>query len=306
MRRGGGKAMFAQKRRKIWPISPTPVHSQSLLKHVHTTDPLRESRKIKYGTAGKDAQDQLDLPERLEGRRSKENMEKSATDEFDNLVSFIHGKRFDGSLRGSFFQRFYDMMQRQDDVIMWLCMVSMSVLNPGDMQSRLLYQHLQALTNAVASGEMNPRQAFKFYENAVRSPAYRVAAQRQTLHGNSTRLVGICAAAESLREMNVCRRSMQPYFELYQRITERSEVFTPWGFPPLYQFEERMQVLERLRPFTRAGMQNMSLSRKKKRGLHGKYLKYFTRRIVWIPPTWAQSRTWMGPRFSHFRGIVPD
>ena len=67
------------------------------------------------------------------------------------------------------FQTFYDSASSQDEVVVWLCMVAMAVLNPGDLQSRLLYRHLHALTQAVASGDMNSRTAFYFYENAIRS-----------------------------------------------------------------------------------------------------------------------------------------
>lgn len=49
----------------------------------------------------------------------------------------------------------------------------MSVLNPGDMRSRLIYYHLKALAQAVVEGTMTQRTAFRFYESAIRSPAYR-------------------------------------------------------------------------------------------------------------------------------------
>ena len=104
--------------------------------------------------------------------------------------------------------------------------------------------------------------------------------------------------------MNVCRRSMQPYFELYQRITERSEVFTPWGFPPLYQFEERLMLLERLRPFARNYAASLTNKRLKKT-MRGAFLKYYSHRIR-CPPTYKSSKNYMGNNASYFTGVIPD
>lgn len=308
-RGGGSKSVFSQKRRKIHPLYNSPLVSQSNIKYIHTTDPMQISHKAKFYSGGELAETIAGggkaKAQRLENARTRAKIEKQGDTDFEAFTNFIEGKRFNNQVSGRRFQAFYDKVARQDDVVVWLCMTAMAVLNPGDLQSRLLYRHLHALTHAVASGDMEARTAFYFYENAIKSPAYRVAAQRQLLHGNGARLVGICAGAETLKNLNVCRRGMQPYYELYQRITERSEVFTPWGFPPLYQFEEKMGIFERLRPFSRVFSQQTTARRARVTNKHG-FRKYYSHKIVWVAPTWRNSKNYMGNNYSYFKNIVPD
>ena len=297
--------MFAAKRRKIFPLPPTPVFPPGLLKNVHSTDPLKQ-KQYKYITAGQAAQEQMDLPPRLEGKFSKLKFETAEDAQFNAFKDFVQGRRYGDILSARKFQKFYDLCSAQDDVIVWLCMTAMAVLNPGDMQSRLLYQHLSALMKAVALQEMHPRSAFYFYENVIKSPAFLKLAELQTESGARTRLLGICAGAEAMKELGLCRRPMQPYFELYQRISERSEFFTPWGFPPLYQFDERLQLLDRLRPFSRSYHLKNEARRRRYKGLHGTWKRYYSHRIYWMPPLYIHTRNWMGPFYTFFRGIIPD
>jgi hypothetical protein len=170
------------------------------------------------------------------------------------------------------------------------------------VRSRLLYRHLEALVQAVASREMPPRTAFRFYEAAIRSPAYREIAARQLETGASTRLAGICAAAETMRRMGISRRPMTSYFELFHRITERSEAMTPWGFPPLFQFEERINLEKRLRFFNRSHSSGM----RKKRTPSLKSTRYARNRRFWMPPTWQWSRKSVGNNYLKYPTMVSD
>lgn len=302
---GGDKASFAAKRRVIHPIFQNPMLTSGMLNAAFTTDPMKESRKIKFHSAAQAMKEVLDAPERLEGGRSRAAIDRTSDVDFDRLVEFISGANADGLITGRRFKAAYEQLTESDDVFVWLCMVAMAVLNPGDMQSRLIYRHLEALVQAVASGEMQPRTAFRFYESAVRSPAFRAIAQRQTEAGATTRLAGICAAADALRRLGVCKRPMTSYFELYQRITERSEANTPWGFPPLLQFEHRLGLESRLGFFARQDA--LELTKRRTRKVH--IAKHRTRsgpRIFWMPPTWKSSKRWAGPWYNPNGGIMPD
>eukprot|EP00759_Apiculatamorpha_spiralis_P031565 PhF_6_TR33456/c0_g1_i1/m.48801 len=302
--RTSGKAMFSQKRAKIHPMYGNPLLTQQLINKAYTTDPMKATSRLKtYVEYGKP---DTDAP-RLEGIRSKEKIEKQADKSFDLLGKFLEGKRYDRLSSARQLQRFCDTMVAQDTVIVWLCMSAMAVLNPGNLHNRVLYQHLKSLVKAVATEQMHPRTAFYFYENAIKSPAFRTAAtQTHLMGGASTRLAGICAGAEALKELNVCARPMQPYFELYQRIAERSELFTPWGFPPLYQFEERLEMMQRLRPFSRSNIGSVQNQRKKRKGLAGTFLKYYANRVVWMPPSISMTRNYQGNFLPFFRGVIPD
>ena len=246
----------------------------------------------------------LDVPQRLEGLRMRARLEKMQDPEFDALIDFVRGAEHDQMITGKRFQKAYEALTSRDDVIVWLCMVAMAVLNPGDVRSRLIYRHLEALVQAVANGEMTQRTAFRFYESAIRSPAYREIAQRQLSNGCSTRLAGICAATEVMRKLGVCSRPMSSYFELFQRITERSEAMTPWGFPPLFQFEERLALEPRLKFFSRTSQ--AQLNQRRKKALFGRFTRMYGPRILWVPPIWKQCRRWMGNHYVGFPGIVPD
>ena len=297
--------MFAAKRRKVHPIPCAPIFTPGLLRVGHSKNPLQQKQN-KYVAGGQAAQEQTDTPPRLEGKVSKIKFESEEDAQFHAFTDFIEGRRLGDILSARKFQKFYDTCAAQDEVIVWLCMTAMAVLNPGDMQSRLLYQHLSALMKAVALKEMHPRTAFYFYENAIKSPAFRQFSERQLENGARTRLLGICAAADAMREANLCRRPMQPYFELYQRISERSEFFTPWGFPPLYQFDDRLQLMQRLRPFSRVHRMRSEIARRKIKDMHGTWRKYFSHRIFWIPPLYIFTRTWQGPFYTFFKGVIPD
>ena len=297
--------MFAAKRAKIFPVHPNPTYPQSIIRVTHTTDPLKIRGQNKYVQGGNQSATTSALYQRMDNSFSKRNIEKAKDPEFAAFADFLEGRRFGDILSGRKYQKFYDLCADQDDVIVWLCMTAMSVLNPGDMRSRLLYQHLKALLKAVANREMHPRTAFTFYENVVRGPAFRELAQTQLNHSQPHRLLGICAGAQLLKESNLCTRPMQGYFELYKRISERSEFFTPWGFPPLYQFEERLQLLQRLRPFNRAARQKAEMAKRSKR-VSAKFRRYYGGSIMWIPPLWKHTRTWMGPQYRFFRSIIPD
>ena len=303
--RKSGKTMFAAKRAMIFPYPSNPTISQNLIRMTHSTDPLKQKAQYKYVANGPAASSQSNMPPRLDNRFSKRAFERAGDPEFSALTDFLDGRRFGDILSARKYQKFYDLCADQDDVIVWLCMSAMSVLNPGDMRSRVLYQHLKALLKAVANREMHPRTAFCFYENVVRGPAFRELAQTQLNHGQPSRLLGICAGAQLLKDTNLCSRPMQGYFELYKRISERSEFFTPWGFPPLYQFEERLQLLHRLRPFNRAARQKTEVAKRTKR-VNAKFRKYYGGTIMWLPPLWRHTRTWMGPYYRFFRSIVPD
>lgn len=303
---GGDKSMFASKRRVIYPYYANPFIGGSMLNVAFTTDAMKESRKIKFFSSNDAMKEVLDTPERLEGARSRAMIEQQGGDkDFDHLVEFVQGADFDKMITGRRFKAAYDQLTEKDDVFIWLCMVSMAVLNPGDMRSRLLYRHLEALVQAVAAGEMPQRTAFRFYESVIRSPAYRALAARQTEGGATTRLAGICAAADILRKLNVCKRPMTSYFELYQRISERSEAMTPWGFPPLFQFEERLALEPRLRFFARQDA--LDLEKKRTRRLHiAAHRVRSGPRIYWMPPNWRTSRRWAGPWYNPNPGLMPD
>lgn len=297
------KSMFAAKRRVIVPIQPTPNFPSSFIKASFTTDPLKEKQKVRFSSGGEAMREVQDIPKNLEGEQSRKELANRGDAEFSALVEFIQGASYDQLISGRRFQKAYDALSENDDMFIWLCHVAMSVLNPGDVRSRLLYQHLKALANAVASGEMTQRTAFRFYESAIRSPAYREIAKQQLENGAATRLAGITAAADTMRKMGLTRRPMASYFELFQRITERSEAMNPWGFPPLLQFEERLSLEPRLKFFSRSAGQ--VLERRRRGGLMTKHTKY-NRRIFWVPPTWARCGRFISPHFQLYPGMVTD
>jgi len=297
--------MFADKRRVLHPIPPSPTAPSRLVKLAYTTDPLRESANIQFTSSGEAMREVMDLPRRLEGTKSRAAIEGAGDEAFEALVTFVKGARYDQMITGRRFQKAYDALTHNDDVFVWLCMTAMAVLNPGDMRSRLLYRHFEALATAVAAGEMTQRTAFAFYEQAVRSPAYREIAARNLETGASSRLAGICAAADMMKRLGLCRRPMAAYFELYQRIMERSETNTPWGFPPLFQFEERLGLEKRLKFF---GRDNQAMVRRKSRGQphFAKAQQFLRHRVYWIPLTWKTNRRWVGNHYKPPAGIVPD
>lgn len=297
------KSMFAAKRRVIVPIQPTPNYSQQMIRASFTTDPLKEKQKARFTSGGDAMREVLEVPKNLEGERSRKEVASQGDAEFEALVEFIKGASHEKLISGRRFRKVYEKLSENDDIFIWLCHVAMSVLNPGDVRSRLMYHHLKALATAVASNEMSQRTAFRFYESAVRSPAYREIAKRQMENGAATRLAGICAAADTMRKMGLTRRPMSSYFELYQRITERSEAMTPWGFPPLLQFEERLQLEPRLRFFSRAAHEQLERRRK---GSMTAPLNVLQRRIFWVPPTWATTSKFISPTFQLYPGVVPD
>lgn len=297
------KSMFAAKRRVIVPIQPTPNYPGSFIKASFTTDPLKEKQKVRFASGGEAMREVQDIPKNLEGDQSRKDLASRGDTEFAALIEFIQGANYDKLISGRRFQKAYDALSSNDDMFIWLCHVAMSVLNPGDVRSRLLYQHLKALANAVASGEMTQRTAFRFYESAIRSPAYREIAKQQLQNGAATRLAGITAAADTMRKMGLTRRPMSSYFELFQRITERSEAMNPWGFPPLLQFEERLSLEPRLKFFSRNAGEE--LEKRRKGGLMTKHTKYH-RRIFWVPPTWARCGRFISPHFQMHPGMVTD
>lgn len=292
---GGDKSSFALKRRVIHPIYASPTAPMGMLKWTHTTDPMKISRKLVFRTTGEDRS----VIDRLEGEQTRKEIMKSKDKDFDAFIEFLSGAGADSRISAKRFEQVYETLQENDETFIWLCMTSMAILNPGDVRSRLIYRHLEALLQAVASGEMTQRTAFRFYESAIRSPAYREIAKRQLERGASTRLPGLVAAAEIAQKQNLSRRPMSSYFELFQRITERSEALAPWGFPPLFQFEERLQLEPRLRFFKNA----LPLPERKPRMTTS---PISSARIFWLPPSWVQCRRWAGPGWSHFDGVIPD
>jgi len=293
LRGGGDKSSFAAKRRVLHPIHQSPAMPQQAIKFGYTNDPMKESTKIVFG--GVPAEDSY----RLEGEKSRKAVMTSKDKEFLALVEFLSGASAEKMISARRFEEAYDAMSEKDETIIWLCHSTMAILNPGDLRSRLIYRHLTALVEAVHAGEMTQRTAFRFYEAAVRSPAFREIAKRQLERGGSTRLAGLVAAAEIAREQGISRRPMTPYFELFQRITERSEALAPWGFPPLFQFEERMQLEPRLRFFARP----LPQADKRKRGT-GHVIS--PKRMFWFPPNWFMQRKYAGPWFPQHAGVVPD
>ena len=300
---GGDKSSFAAKRQVIHPLKPSPSAPAHMIQHAFQTDALKFSQDIKFFSGGEAMKDVISAPPRLEGEASRKALMAGGDAEFEALVEFIRGARHDDMITGRRFQKVYDALTEKDDLIVWLCMTAMAILNPGDIKSRLLYRHLEALVQAVASAEMTTRVAFRFYEAAVRSPAYREIAARNLETGASTRIAGICAAADALRRLGVTRRPMTPYFELYNRITERSEAMTPWGYPPLFQFEERMQLEKRLRFFGRAQSRDL---RRSKTDTLSKFKRFHRHRIFWLPVSWATNRKWVGNNFVKYPGMIAD
>lgn len=299
------KSMFAKQRRVIQPIVGNPSVPNQFIKAAHTTDPLKESRNLKFASGGDVKRETLDIPQPLEGAQSRKQIESQGDREFNALIDFVSGAQFDNMITGRRFKKAYEALTENDDIFVWLCMTSMAVLNPGDVRSRHIYRHLEALVQAVTSNEMTMRTAFRFYESAIRSPAYREIAARQTENGAATRLAGICAAADAMRKLGICRRPMTAYFELYQRIVERSEAMTPWGFPPLFQFEERLSLEPRLKFFTRE--ERRQQRRKVRRGaLLSKQTRLFGPKILWIPPTWRTSKNYLGAHYVHNPGLISD
>lgn len=296
--------MFAAKRRVIVPIQPTPNYPAHMIRASFTTDPLKEKQKARFSSGGAAMRDVQDIPKNLEGERSRKELFAQGDREFDALIEFIQGASYDKMISGRRFRKVYDALSENDDMFVWLCHVAMSVLNPGDVRSRLIYNHLKALAEAVASNEMTQRTAFRFYESAIRSPAYREIAQRQMANGAATRLAGISAAADVMRSMGLTRRPMSSYFELYQRIVERSEAMTPWGFPPLLQFEERLQLEPRLKFFSRASQE--TLERRRKGNLFSPHMRLYGPRVFWVPPTWNRTQRFISPSFRLYPGLVPD
>ncbi|RNF07727.1 hypothetical protein TraAM80_03173 [Trypanosoma rangeli] len=298
------KSMFAAKRRVIVPIHPTPNFPAHFIKASFTTDPLKEKQKARFSSGGEAMREVQMIPKNLEGERSRRELMSRGDSEFEALIEFIQGASYDQLISGRRFKKVYDKLSENDDMFVWLCHTAMSVLNPGDVRSRLVYNHLRTLAEAVANGEMTLRTAFRFYESAVRSPAYREIAKRQLENGAATRLAGISAAAEVMRRMGLTRRPMASYFELYQRIVERSEAMTPWGFPPLFQFEERLSLEPRLKFFSRASQQ--ALERRRRGNIMSAYTTLQGRRIFWIPPTWNRAGRFLGPHVTLYPGMTPD
>ena len=298
------KSMFAAKRRVIMPIQPTPNYPSHFIKASFTTDPLQEKQKASFSSSGDAMREALNIPKNLEGEKSRHELLHSGDKEFNALVEFIQGATYDQLISGRRFKAAYDALSENDDTFMWLCHVAMAVLNPGDVRSRLLYNHLKALASAVAANEMTQRTAFRFYESAVRSPAFREIAKRQLQQGAATRVAGICAAADVMRKMGLTRRPMNSYFELYQRIVERSEAMTPWGFPPLLQFEERLQLEPRLKFFSRTARD--SLERRRRGTIFSPHVQLHGPRILWMPPTWKRTARYLGPHVKLYPGLIPD
>lgn len=298
------KSMFAAKRRVIVPIPPTPNFPAHFIRAAFTTDPLKEKQKARFSSGGDAMREVQDVPKNLEGERSRAALSFREDAAFAALIEFIQGASYDQLISGRRFQKVYDQLSENDDMFVWLCHTAMAVLNPGDVRSRLVYNHLKYLAEAVAAGEMTMRTAFRFYESAVRSPAYREIVARQLECGASSRIAGISAAADVMREMGLTRRPMSSYFELYQRIVERSEAMTPWGFPPLYQFEERLSLEPRLKFFSRGSQQQ--LERRRRGNIFSPHTILQGRRIFWIPPTWNRSGRYIGPHVNMYPGMVPD
>ena len=298
------KSMFAAKRRVIVPIQPSPNYPSQVIRASFTTDPLKERAATKFGSGGDAMREVQNVPKRLEGEKFRRELQAMSDREFDALVEFVKGASYDQLISGRRFKAVYDALSENDDIFVWLCHVAMSVLNPGDVRSRLIYRHLEALAMAVANNEMTQRTAFRFYESAIRSPAYRQIAERQTESGATTRLAGISAAAEVMRKMGLTRRPMTSYFELYQRITERSEAMTPWGFPPLLQFEERLSLEPRLKFFSRESQE--ALEKRRRGTVQSPRTRLYGRRIFWLPPTWKHQNRLLGPHVDINPGMMPD
>jgi hypothetical protein len=301
---GGDKSSFAAKRQVIHPMPSTPAGPGHLVNVAFTTDAMRQTTAVKFATSASIQNEALDVPLRLEGEASRKELMMGGDKEFEALVDFIRGAKHDDMITGRRFQKAYDALTSSEDVIVWLCMVAMSVLNPGDVRSRLIYRHLEALVQAVATGEMPPRVAFRFYESAIRAPAFRAISARHLETGASSRIAGICAAADAMRALGVTRRPMTPYFELYNRITERSEAMTPWGFPPLFQFEGKVNLEKRLRFFSRR--QSSTMRRRSKGPMPTAAIKYRVGRIFWIPPNWRLNSKWVGSNYNRFPGVIAD
>jgi hypothetical protein len=108
-----------------------------------------------------------------------------------------------------------------------------------------------------------------------------------------------------MKRLGLCRRPMSAYFELYQRIVERSEANTPWGFPPLFQFEERLGLEKRLKFFSREDKQLRTA--RTASSLHfSKARNFLKHRIYWIPLSWKTNRRWTGNHYRPPVGVVPD
>lgn len=296
--------MFAAKRRVIVPIHPTPNFPAHFIRAAFTTDPLKEKQKARFSSGGDAMREVQDVPRNLEGERSRAALAQQEDSAFAALIEFIQGASYDQLISGRRFQKVYETLAENDDMFVWLCHTAMAVLNPGDVRSRLVYNHLKYLAEAVAANEMTMRTAFRFYESAVRSPAYREIASRQLESGAASRIAGICAAADVMREVGLTRRPLSAYYELYKRIVERSEAMTPWGFPPLYQFEERLSLEPRLKFFSRGAQQQ--LERRRRGTIFSPHAILQSRRIFWIPPTWNRAGRYIGPHVSLYPGLVPD
>lgn len=296
--------MFAAKRRVIVPIQASPNYPSQFIRASFTTDPLKERAATKFGSGGDAMREVQNVPKRLEGEKFRRELSAMSDREFQALVEFVQGASYDQMISGRRFKAIYDRLAENDDIFVWLCHVAMSVLNPGDVRSRLIYRHLEALAMAVANNEMTQRTAFRFYESAIRSPAYRQLAERQMVSGAATRLAGISAAADVMAKMGLTRRPMTSYFELFQRITERSEAMTPWGFPPLLQFEERLSLEPRLKFFSRESQE--ALERRRKGNMMSPRMRLYGPRIFWMPPTWKQQNRLLGPHIQMNPGMIPD
>lgn len=299
---GGDKSSFAAKRQVIHPILSSPATPGHMIGGAFTTDALKLSKNVTFTSGGEVMRDALELPKRLEGVKSRREAMAAPDNEFAALVEFVRGASHDQIISGRRFQAAYDALTEKDEVVTWLCMTAMAILNPGDVRSRLIYRHLECLVQAVGSGEMTPRVAFRFYESAIRSPAYREIASRQLETGASTRVAGLCAAAETMRTLGISRRPMASYFELFHRITERSEAMTPWGFPPLFQFEERLALERRLRPFAREKYDHAGRDKRPRsiRARHSRAKRF------WIPLSWKTARKWVGNNHRVYPGLMTD
>ena len=290
---GGDKSSFAAKRRVLHPIYQNPAAPASIIRKAYTTNAMKESRKIEFGGSA------VESMQRLEGERSRKEIAKGGDKEFDAFVAFLRGAEADQMISAKRFEEVYDALSEKDETFIWLCMTSMAILNPGDVRSRLIYRHLEALAQAVAAGEMSQRTAFRFYESAVRSPAFRELSKRQLERGNSTRLAGLVAAADIMKKEGISRRPMSSYFELFQRISERSEALAPWGFPPLFQFENQIQLEPRLRFFRRPLPEDAKTAK-------GTAPAIGSKRIFALPPNWRFMRRYAGPWWSQHTGVIPD
>ena len=303
VRGGGDKSMFAAKRRVIHPLVPDPVSSAKIISSAFTTDPLKESNQIQWRSGGALMNEMLKIPNRLEGARTRRQIEDIKDEDFKSIIEFVQGADYDQIITGRRFQKTYDQLTTNDDIFVWLCYVSMAVLNPGDVRSRLMHQHLTALADAVIKAELPLRTAFRFYVHCVRSPAYRAVAARQSSTGAEPRVAGLCAAAEALKQAGMCKRPLTAHYQLFQRVTERSEAFTPWAFPPLHQFEEQVSLERSLRFFT---PQVERAKKARRKSLIAHYKVRVGPRIYWKPPTWNEAKKWPGPTYHPNPGVMPD